>query len=398
MKYKTLHRPMYITVILVLALVFVWECDAFSSNRGSVSGSQELLDNNIRAENRSYLRDLIRGAFRRKRGSDSGSKESPNNSNNNNTRSEGSIGVRDQIQSNLDSKLIEYNISPRETDGSINDWLESHYVVTNKSIPSNDKLFVFLSGSGGKPKGQREITREAAKLGYHAINLRYPNSWMVAQFCKRSNDENCYEKVRSEIIDGKNRSDMIDVNPTNSIENRLIRLILYLDKQHPDQGWSQYVKDGTKPTWESIVIAGHSQGGGHAAMIAKKYRVARVIMFGAPGDFRKKFRSQAPWLGTLGATPAEKYYGFVHSRDRGIKRILESWELLGMADYGSLVNVDKEKSPYNRSHRLTTEETPNRQGKYHGCVVTDSTIPRLMNGTPLFHSVWRYLLTFGFSE
>ncbi len=350
----------YVTTACMLALIFLWGCVAVSSNHRS----------------------------------DTGSKESPDN----NTRSGSRIDLRDRTQINLDSKLIEYNISPRETDESINDWLEPHYVVIDKSIPSNNKLFIFLSGSYGKPKGQSEITREAAKLGYHAINLRYPNSWTVGKLCRRSNDEGCYEKVRSEIIDGVNSSDLIDVNSTNSIENRLVKLLLYLDKQHPDQGWSQYVKNRAKPIWESVVIAGHSQGGGHAAMIAKKYLVARVIMFGAPADFSGKLRSQARWLSKNGVTPAKRYYGFVHSRDRGIKKILKSWKLLGMADYGSLVNVGKEKSPYNRSHRLITDTTPNRKKKYHESVAQDRDTPKLMDGTILFHPVWRYLFMFDYSK
>jgi hypothetical protein len=56
-----------------------------------------------------------------------------------------------------------------------------------------------------------------------------------------------------------------------------------LDRHHPGEGWSRYLKHDY-PKWSRIIVAGWSQGGGNAALIACDQRVARVIMLEAPVD------------------------------------------------------------------------------------------------------------------
>lgn len=287
------------------------------------------------------------------------------------------------------SNLKEYQVKPEATDSQINNWLEPHYVSINPSVPAKNKLFLFFSGSFGNPSRQRLITQQAAKLGFHAINLRYPNDWTVGGLCRRSDDKDCFEKVRLEIVDGKDRSKSIDVSPANSIENRLVKLLIYLDKEYPDEGWSQYL-NGNSPKWESIIVAGHSQGGGHAAIIAKEHKVARVVMLAAPTDFDRKNNAPGAWIGQSHATPADRYYGFVHLKDRESTIAQKSWELLGMT--GEVINVDSQKAPYNNSHKLTTDATPATQDKYHGSVATDGNTPKMSDGEPLFKDVWEYLI------
>lgn len=293
---------------------------------------------------------------------------------------------------NSRSTLVKYEIKPQATDPAIDDWLEPHYIALDKSKSPQNKLFLFFSGSYGRPSRQRLITEEAAKLGYHAINLRYPNTWTVGGLCRNSNDRDCHEKIRLEIIDGQNRTDEIDVNATNSIENRLRKLLIYLNENYPKQGWLSYL-DGNSLKWESIVVAGHSQGGGHAAIIGKQHQVARVVMLGAPADYSRSFNEPAPWLAKKGVTSPDRYYGFVHTRDRGKRRIEAAWQLLGISAYGEIINVDRRSAPYNYSHQLITNATPARSGKYHGSVATDSTTPKSRNGTPTFEPVWKYLIS-----
>ena len=118
----------------------------------------------------------------------------------------------------------EYVIPPEVTDPEIDNWLEPHYVAIDKSVRAKQKLFLFFSGTYGNPGRQRLVTQQAATWGYHAINLRYPNSNTVGSLCRRSRDPNCHEKVRLEIIDGLDRSHKIHVKRVNSIENRLVKL------------------------------------------------------------------------------------------------------------------------------------------------------------------------------
>jgi hypothetical protein len=297
----------------------------------------------------------------------------------------------------ISSSLKPLQISPQATDPMINDWLEPHYVYVDQSVPSVHKLLVFFPGSYGDPSRQQLIVEEAAQLGYQAINLSYPNSWTVGGLCRNSGDTDCYEKVRQEIIDGNNHSEEVDIDRANSIENRLVKLLHYLDKEQPSEGWSNYLS-GEKPRWESIIVAGHSQGGGQAAMIAKNNLVARVVMLSAPLDFNKESQMTASWLSSSHVTPTERYYGFAHVEDKGFEQIQESWRLLGMAKYGDIVKVENESSPYGNSHQLVTDLTPARRNKYHGSVATDETTPKSADGTPVFEPVWQYLFELDESE
>ncbi len=292
----------------------------------------------------------------------------------------------------MDNSLYCLWIGPQATEPQINDWLEPHYVINPSSVAVN-RLFLFLPGSFGNPNRQTLITQQAAKLGYHAINLNYPNSWTVGSLCKTSRDPNCTGNVRQEIIQGQDTSPEIEVNRANSIENRLVKLLQYLSQTYPEQGWSQYL-DGDLVRWNLLVVAGHSQGGGHAAMIGKLHQVERVVMFGAPADISRRLRALAPWLSEPGATASERYFGFAHAQDPGIKRIVKAWEALGLTSYGAMVNVDVEHASTftPNSHQFITSAAPALPQKYHGSVVTDSTTPRSSDGTPMFKEIWQTLL------
>jgi pimeloyl-ACP methyl ester carboxylesterase len=285
-----------------------------------------------------------------------------------------------------------YEVFPQDTDIAIDDWLEPHQVVLDQSVTLRNKLVVFFPGSFGKAMRQQLIIRELARLGYHTINLSYPNSWTIGSLCRHHTDPGCLEKVRLEIISGRGCSDVLGVGRPNSIENRLVKLLEYLDLRYPQQEWGQYL-DGTLPKWGQIIVTGHSQGGGHAALLGKQHRVARVVMLAAPADFSWILGESAPWLSVHGQTPSERYYGFAHIKDEGYERIQKAWELLGITAYGPIINVDEQQPPYNHSHCLITDIMPDRLDKYHGSVATDGPTPKFSDGTPVFRQVWRYLFS-----
>jgi pimeloyl-ACP methyl ester carboxylesterase len=151
-------------------------------------------------------------------------------------------------------------------------------------------------------------------------------------------------------------------------------LLLYLNSQHPNEGWLNYL-NGNAPKWSSLVVAGHSQGGGEAALIAKKHQVARVVMFAAPVDYSNTLMTFAPWLSAPHATSTENYYGFVHVNDLYAEAVITVWGLLGMNIYGERVLVDGELPPYNQSHQLMTATTPTATGQnsYHSSVAVDNS-------------------------
>lgn len=287
--------------------------------------------------------------------------------------------------------LIEYVVPPQATDRAIDNWLDPHYVAIDESVPSNNKLFLFFSGNNSQPLNQQLIIREAAELGYHAINLSYPSSPPVGNVCQDSTDLECYERVRLEVLDGIDRTDLVNVSLSNSIENRLVELLQYLDRQHPDRGWDAYLEAGL-PDWDEIVVSGHSQGGGYALMVGKEHEVARVVTFAAQIDESPVFEQLAPWLSKPFATPSERIYEFVHLQDPRFDRHPQLWDILDLTDFGEPVNVDETASPYNNSHILVTDLPPIEGGSPHGSVVTDRSTPKLPDGTPVYEEVWQYLL------
>lgn len=290
-----------------------------------------------------------------------------------------------------DSALRCIEIAPEQTDAAIAQWREPHLVAYDPQAATRNQLFLFLCGSYGIPARQQLITTLAARLGYHAINLSYPNSWTVGGLCRDSHDPDCHGKVRLDVLDGGERSGLVQIKAAESLEHRLGSLLAYLVTQAPDQSWEQFLDDSGGIDWSKLVVAGHSQGGGQAAIIGKQHRVARVIMLAAPVDHLRTLEHHAAWLSAPGATPATCYFGFVHGEDQGFEHIQRSWELLGL-DARPAVTVDQSGPPYGGAQRLITEFGQVRRDKYHGCVVADRITPMQLDGTPVFEPVWRYLL------
>src|SRR6267142_2194885 len=187
-----------------------------------------------------------------------------------------SLSARPMMSDAPSADLVEHVVAPKATDLLIDRALADHYAWLDTKVPSNHKLLVFMPSARGTPATFTLVAKEGARLGYHVIGLMYQNDVVLAQACPRAPDpSSCYENVRLDVLDGGDRSfPVADVSEANSIDNRLTKLLLYLDSAYPDEGWSRFLKHG-EPRWSRIAVAGHSQGGGQAAMIAKIRRVAR---------------------------------------------------------------------------------------------------------------------------
>lgn len=291
-----------------------------------------------------------------------------------------------------DTSLNQYFVAPNHTDSNIDDSFGLHYAVSDSAVMPKNQLLVFLPGTRAKPIVYQLFAQEAAKLGYHAIGLSYPNSQTVSEIADYQNLDT-FGEIRGEILDGVDRTDAITIDRSNSIENRLIKLLNYLDTQHPQEGWRQYL-NGDTLVWNSIAIAGHSQGGGQAAFIAKEHELARVIMF-SPGLDSAGYYGFAPWVSEPHLTPSDRYYGFIHENDRMVKldKTLEGWDILGLDTYnGYPENIDSQVDPYHGSHQLTTDSSPRIPRTEHGSIIVDSRVPFLPDGTPLYQDAWQYLL------
>jgi hypothetical protein len=289
---------------------------------------------------------------------------------------------------------VERDVLPASTDAAIDTDLDVHFAVNPApAVSAKQRLFVFMPGTFGKPQNVRAIVREAAAHGLHAIGLNYPNDATVGSLCNGSADANCHGNVRAEILTGTDTTSLVSVTRANSIENRLIKLLQALHTQAPTEGWGAYLTNDGQPDWSRIRVAGHSQGGGHAAFIAKRYAVERAIYFSSPAD--AVAGQPAPWIQIAGVTPGARQAGFIHVRDELTALAVASvaWQAMGLT--GPQTSVDGASAPFGGAHQLTTDAAPNPSGTarapFHGSTVSDDVTPRAADGTPLFAPVWRAL-------
>jgi hypothetical protein len=287
-------------------------------------------------------------------------------------------------------EIIEHRLRPALANSAVTQFNEEHlFLVARAAAAKPAGLLLLLSGTGGAPEDARLVAKVGAEQGYHVVALMYPNSIAVLQACATAAAGDCMARVREEIITGADLSARISVDAVNSIDGRLADALRALAQQHPDEGWGAFLVDGT-PAWNRIAVGGLSQGGGHAAYIAKMRSVPRVLMFGAPAD---GFDSQAaPWM-TLGATPVSRYFGFRHERDP-FTSIEPNWRALGMASFGDSQRVEDTPQPYAGSHMLVTDLLP-ATGSFamaHASVFVDAATPRSADGSPRFVEAWKYLI------
>lgn len=285
-------------------------------------------------------------------------------------------------------------ILPSETDPAIQEFNAPHCVYLNRA-PERSELLLWLPGTqppGTESPGPGAAGRfcaTAAGLGYRVIVLKYPNDEPAA-IHRQDADPNAFEDFRLAIIAG-GRTPQITVSRTDSIENRLIKLLLYLRRSRPAEEWGRYLTPEGDIRWEAVVVAGQSQGGGHAALIATKHRVARVLCLGAPKDYSRALHGPAAWLQAASATPAGCFFALNHLQDHqgcSPAQQLENLQALHLDALGPPVDVDREGPPYRHSHILTTNYPGTRLTSREAH--TTGINPR---NEAVFGKVWIYMLT-----
>jgi hypothetical protein len=287
-----------------------------------------------------------------------------------------------------------YSVPPATVDPSTAALQAPHYLAFDPSAPPRSELFLFLGGFVATPADATLIVQQAAANGFPAIGLSYAKPANLNGVCQSNPDDGCFETARRAVIYGGADGAPIDVARADSLVNQLTRLLGYLTAQHPDQGWADYLENGL-PRWSAIRLAGHSNGGSHAALIARDQAVARLCLFESPIDLIGPpggLRRLPPWIAAGGATPMERIYGFrhVHSTSAGMVAAQGTWGLLGLDAFGPSVDIDTHDPPYNGSHHLTTDAPPAVTDDTHNSVVEDRLTPRTASGEPLFAPVWQY--------
>jgi hypothetical protein len=288
--------------------------------------------------------------------------------------------------------LHTYKVLPRDTDSDMDETNKPHYAFVDSGITLKGKLVVFMGGTNSAPNQYQAFPEVAASLGYHVIDLNYLNT-VTTLDCKDADDVDCFTKYHEEIIFGNDVSALVDVNASNSIVNRILKLLQYLHQQHPQDGWEQFFTNNTL-NYEKFVMAGHSQGGGHAAYIAYKFEVDRLIMFCSPADYSEKYSSPATWCTETFATPADRFYGLMHRRDDTVPpedthAIWQSMQLLTDSD-----TISADGIAYKNTRALSTNlraDTASTSHSTHDVPVMDKAKPAPGDYAHL-KDVWNYLL------
>ena len=268
--------------------------------------------------------------------------------------------------------------APSLTDPAINTFDNPHYSWAPRGN-ARKVLLLFLPGTGGIPRANFSFTQTAAAMGFHTIFLMYPDDVAAQQMCSRSSDPDATMNFRLDIIQGGERTPR-----ASSILNRFCKLLQYLAQRYPEDNWGRFLLNDGTPDWSRVIVAGQSQGGGHAYVLGKLLNLNKVVMFGSPKDYSFYFKRTARGFDDNTKTPLSRFYAFNHRRDpKGpYDRQLKILDDIGLTKYG-VADVNQMRAPYNNAHVLFTDE-PVTRGDFHSGPVSGQL--------SVCAAVWNYML------
>ena len=285
---------------------------------------------------------------------------------------------------------------------------EAPHVAINPSptVSPRGRLLVFLPGTQGRPTQYTYILRAGASRGFHAVGVNYPNQTAMGTLCQFSTDPDCYWRARAEVVFGNGTpvGGQAPVARADAIVNRVGKLLAWLKDNHPQEGWGQFLLPDKTVDWSKVVLAGHSQGGGHVGVLAKTVSLGRAVYFSSPEDWNELADRPAGWTSSRpNVTPASLQYGFGADNDTLVPNAhaFAHWDAMGLSKpLSGAVLVDIVGTPEASSRQLRTSipanpasSAPTASLRNHGITVVDASTPLDGNGKPLFdvNGVWEYL-------
>ncbi len=225
--------------------------------------------------------------------------------------------------------------------------------------------------------------------GLHAIQVHYANKWFGIIPPARRDDGNTLGNIRLEAATGEDHSDVVSIPQPDGMMERAFQFVKWLAKENPQGQWEQFIaEDGKSLRWDKVIISGASHGATTSARFAKHQKVDRVVCLCGPRD------QYEGWQSLPSATPANRYYGFSHVLDSGWTgdHYCRSWEMMGLNEFGPIVDVDASVPPYQNSRRLTTQaDVKNDANRAHGSVTPGGSAVKDKDGKFIHEPVWRYL-------
>ena len=262
--------------------------------------------------------------------------------------------------------------------------------VENASVDTRvapaGKLVIWLMGANPT------LFEHLNSYGLHAIRVHYANGWF-GKFGKEPPpaDPQFLGKIRLEAATGEDFSDQVDIPKPDGMMERALVFVKWLASENPHGRWDYFLtEDGKDLRWDRVIMSGASHGSTTATRFAIYKRVDRVVMFCGPRDQYEN------WQGLPSATPHNRFFGFSHVLDGGWTggHYCRSWELLGLQEYGPIVNVDHAPAPYGNTRRLITDaDVKNDPKRAHSSVTPGGAAPKDASGKFIHEDVWRYLFT-----
>jgi hypothetical protein len=261
---------------------------------------------------------------------------------------------------------------------------DTQRAMVDTRVAPQGKLVIWLMGYNGG------LFERLSGYGYHAIQVHYANGWFgkLAKLAPKDDDQ-YLGKIRLEAATGEDVSPAVAIPKADSIQERAFQFVKWLSKENPQGKWETFLsEDGKGLRWDRVTLSGASHGATTAARFAKHQAVDRVVMFCGPRD------QHEAWQGLPSATAENRYFGFSHVLDGGWKgdHYCRSWEMIGLHQFGPMVNVDQVKPPYGNSRRLITDaDVKNDEKKAHSCVTPGGSAVKDASGALIHEDVWRYL-------
>lgn len=246
------------------------------------------------------------------------------------------------------------------------------------------RLVVLLHGSGANGSSLGQMARNLVDAGHHVMSPTYDAALGTPVACPnsvRTTMPDCHRRFRAEVTFGEGvpapsgaAADHPDVHVpvANSVMNSILKQAEYLHREHPLDGWGQFIDqvDGECAAWsdtygacglrwDRVTLLGYSQGGGVALYLAKEIRVARVGMISAPFDVFGPPNDPlvAPWITEGGfATPAADVAQLTHELESNRWRQLAVAGALGLP--GPPVLTGGSVESYGGSNQLVSDVRP----------------------------------------
>lgn len=252
-------------------------------------------------------------------------------------------------------------------------------------VPLAGKLVVWLMDHNAG------LFEHVTGYGLHCVQVHYAKSWFGGLTPAQLNDGTSIGKIRLEAATGEDFSPLVDIPRPDGMTERTLQFVKWLAKENPPGRWEQFLTaDGNGVRWDRVIVCGISHGSTTAARFALYQRVDRVVMFSGPRD------NMETWQSLPSATPAKRFFGFTHVLDGGwtADHYCRSWLMLGLNQFGPIVDVDRTPPPFGNSRRLiTAADVKNDPRRAHTMVVPGGPAVKNADGRYLHEAVWRYLFT-----